>query len=118
MNPRIPRRPAILCIAIAFLLATPITQAESARRDAPAKRDDSSRTDAEAVDERVDDRDVDASRCTGKANFCAVYSQTFCSSQPGCAFSFATNTCHGIAVRCETATNAAFCGKIKGCKWK
>ncbi|NMO14006.1 hypothetical protein HPC49_00135 [Pyxidicoccus fallax] len=57
-------------------------------------------------------------RCTGKATFCAVYGQTFCSSQPGCAYSFATRTCMGLAPKCETATNPAFCKKIKGCQWQ
>ena len=56
--------------------------------------------------------------CTGKATFCAVYGQTFCGSQPGCTWSFASRTCNGLALKCETATNAAFCRKIKGCKWQ
>ncbi|WP_338866836.1 hypothetical protein [Myxococcus stipitatus] len=57
-------------------------------------------------------------KCTGKATFCAVYSSIFCSSQPGCAYSYASRMCMGIAVECNKATNAAFCGKIKGCTWK
>ncbi|QSQ16127.1 hypothetical protein [Myxococcus landrumensis] len=57
-------------------------------------------------------------KCTGKATFCAVYSSIFCSSQPGCAYSYASRMCMGIAVECDKATNATFCGKIKGCTWK
>ncbi|WP_342381497.1 hypothetical protein NVS55_17850 [Myxococcus stipitatus] len=57
-------------------------------------------------------------KCTGKATFCAVYSSIFCSSQPGCSYSYASRMCMGIAVECDKATNATFCGKIKGCTWK
>ena len=44
--------------------------------------------------------------------------RALCSSQPGCSWLFASNMCGGVAVKCESATNAAFCGKIKGCSWK
>lgn len=56
--------------------------------------------------------------CSGKATFCAVFSQTYCSSQPGCAYMFGANMCGGVAIKCETATNEAYCKKIKGCSWK
>lgn len=59
-----------------------------------------------------------AGRCTGKANFCGVFSQVYCSSQPGCAYMFGSNMCGGVAIACEKATNEAFCKKIKGCSWK
>ncbi|MBE4750988.1 hypothetical protein G4177_22710 [Corallococcus sp. ZKHCc1 1396] len=59
-----------------------------------------------------------SSRCSGKATFCGVYSRTFCSSQPGCYYMFATNMCGGLPIKCETATNEAYCTKIKGCSWK
>ncbi|NOK35769.1 hypothetical protein HMI49_21450 [Corallococcus exercitus] len=59
-----------------------------------------------------------AGRCTGKANFCGVFSQMYCSSQPGCAYMFGSNMCGGVAIACEKATNEAFCKKIKGCSWK
>lgn len=57
-------------------------------------------------------------QCTGKATFCAVYSSVFCNSQPGCSYSYATKRCMGLAMDCEKAKNAAFCGRIKGCAWK
>ncbi|MFY2557484.1 hypothetical protein ACN469_07655 [Corallococcus terminator] len=57
-------------------------------------------------------------RCTGKATFCGVYSSVFCNSQPGCSYSYASKMCMGIAMDCKKATNATFCGKIKGCAWK
>ncbi|CAM4405109.1 hypothetical protein [Corallococcus exiguus] len=59
-----------------------------------------------------------AGRCTGKAHFCGVFSQVYCSSQPGCAYMFGSNMCGGVAIACEKATNEAFCKKIKGCSWK
>ncbi|NNC03799.1 hypothetical protein HJC10_13200 [Corallococcus exiguus] len=59
-----------------------------------------------------------AGRCTGKAHFCGVFSQMYCSSQPGCAYMFGSNMCGGVAIACEKATNEAFCTKIKGCSWK
>ncbi|NVJ24105.1 MULTISPECIES: hypothetical protein [Myxococcus] len=59
-----------------------------------------------------------AGKCTGKATFCGVYSSVFCNSQPGCSYSYASKMCMGIAMDCQKATNATFCGKIKGCAWK
>ena len=72
---------------------------------------------AEAAESKPE-KAAPAGRCTGKATFCAVYSRTFCSSQPGCAFLFGANMCGGVPPKCETATTAAYCGKIKGCSWK
>ena len=41
-----------------------------------------------------------------------------CSSQPGYTESFATSTCNGLPVKCETATNVAICKNIRDDKWQ
>ncbi len=92
---------------------TPTADAGSPAADAgTGKKDTAAKPEAKA------EGDAKGGRCTGKATFCAVYSQTFCSSQPGCSRSFSTSTCTGLAPKCETATNEAFCKKVKGCKWQ
>lgn len=113
---------ALLFLATAAL-ASPSAQAEPERRYVSAKRSTPA-VKATTTHERDEVPQSDrseagrAARCVGKATFCAVYSQPFCNSQPGCAYSFALNLCTGVALKCESATNEAFCGKIKGCKWK
>lgn len=109
---RVVRRLGLLSgLAVAVLLACSPASAKAPRGDAgtPAAQDAGTASDTTAST---------GGSCTGKATFCGVYGQTFCSSQPGCSYSFATKTCTGLAPKCETATNQAFCKKIKGCKWK
>ena len=120
------RRRSTLLITLAAILLAPLAQAEPSRRYVPDKQAMASEADADSDaendpgdDEATDENEGNtSSRCTGKATFCAVYAQPFCNSQPGCAYSFALNLCTGVALKCESATNEAFCGKIKGCQWK
>lgn len=112
-----PRLGLLSGLAVAVLLACSPASAKAPPADggtAPTKDAGSSA--------KTDDTTAKSSggggSCSGKATFCGVYGQTFCSSQPGCSYSFATNTCNGLPMKCETATNEAFCKKIKGCKWK
>lgn len=94
------------------------TPAAAQARDAGTAAPDGGTARAEPQSEARPEAGAKGSRCSGKATFCAVYSQTFCSSQPGCSWSFSTSTCTGLAPKCETATNEAFCKKVKGCKWQ
>ncbi|MFY1824573.1 hypothetical protein ACN47A_01540 [Myxococcus fulvus] len=83
---------------------------DGAKPETPAKEDTKQAPEDTAPSE--------GGQCTGKATFCGVYSSVFCSSQPGCSYSYATKRCMGLAMDCTKATNAAFCKKIKGCNWK
>ncbi len=109
-------------LAVAVLLACSPASAKAPQADAGATKDagSASAKASPETEKSTPPADTGASggSCTGKATICAVYGQTFCSSQPGCSYSFATSTCGGLAPKCETATNPAFCKKIKGCKWK
>lgn len=120
--PSIQARIALLLLA-AFAFASTSAQADPEHRYVRTKRATTT-AKATTTHERDEIPQSDRSeakrdpRCVGKATFCAVYSQPFCNSQPGCAYSFALNLCTGVALQCESATNEVFCGKIKGCQWK
>ncbi|MFP2911469.1 hypothetical protein ACLESD_41880 [Pyxidicoccus sp. 3LFB2] len=112
-------------LAVAVLLACAPASAKAPPTDAgTASGKDGGTAAAQATPEPEQKAEGATARssgggsCSGQATFCGVYSQVFCSSQPGCSYSFARNTCGGLPVKCETATNEAFCKKIKGCKWK
>jgi hypothetical protein len=110
-------------LAVAVLLACSSASAkdpqDAGTSAAQAQDSGTAKQEAKPAPEKPEDAQASGGgSCTGKANFCAVYSQIFCSSQPGCSWSFSTSTCTGLAPKCETATNQAFCKKIKGCKWK
>ncbi|MFB1484157.1 hypothetical protein [Corallococcus sp. RDP092CA] len=108
----------------AALLGAPAHAADTAKKPkpSPSAKADAGVEDKDAGTAATPEKDATASsgagRCTGKANFCGVFSQMYCSSQPGCAYMFGANMCGGVAIACEKATNEAFCKKIKGCSWK
>ncbi|NNC16407.1 hypothetical protein HRD49_04575 [Corallococcus exiguus] len=108
----------------AALLGAPAHAANTAKKPKPSTsaKADAGVEDKDAGTAATPEKDTTASegagRCTGKANFCGVFSQMYCSSQPGCAYMFGSNMCGGVAIACEKATNEAFCKKIKGCSWK
>ncbi|RKG74126.1 hypothetical protein D7W79_23760 [Corallococcus exercitus] len=114
---------------MAFAMAAALLGAPAHAEDAAKKPKPSASAKADAGVDGKDagtaakpEKDATASQgaghCTGKANFCGVFSQMYCSSQPGCAYMFGSNMCGGVAIACEKATNEAFCKKIKGCSWK
>ncbi|MFP2930146.1 hypothetical protein ACLESO_34110 [Pyxidicoccus sp. 3LG] len=112
-------------LAVAALLACAPASAKAPENDAgtPAGKDagTTASKDQEKPAQTPSEDSAKASSggsCTGKATFCAVYPQLWCSSQPGCSWSFGSGTCGGLAIQCEKATNQAFCQKIKGCKWQ
>lgn len=118
MVQRVERRLGLLSgLAVAVLLACAPASAKAPQADAGSP----SGKDGGTSSAKAEDTTAKASgggSCSGKATFCGVYGQTFCSSQPGCLYSFATSTCGGLPIKCEKATNETFCKKIKGCSWK
>ncbi|MCE9672457.1 hypothetical protein LY474_32085 [Myxococcus stipitatus] len=86
--------------------------------DAKAGGGTSADGDAKPAEEDAAPTGGDGKQCTGTPTFCAVYSEMFCTSQPGCLYSYAARRCMGVAVKCSTATTQPLCAKIKGCKWK
>jgi hypothetical protein len=104
-------------LAVALLLACSPASAQAPKADAGTARDAGSAS-AQAPEKTSDEGASGGGSCSGKPTFCGVYGQTFCSSQPGCTYSFATKTCGGLPMKCEKATNETFCKKIKGCTWK
>ncbi|MCP3137224.1 hypothetical protein [Pyxidicoccus xibeiensis] len=118
-------RLAGLTAAVLLLACTPASAKEpQADAGTPAGKDAGPSTAAKDKDKPAPAPTEDAAKpsgggsCTGKATLCAVYPQMWCSSQPGCSYSYARNACGGLAMQCEKATNQAFCQKIKGCKWQ
>jgi hypothetical protein len=111
-------------LAVAVLLACAPASAKAPPADAGTSSGKDGGTSAKAApapEQKSDGATAKASgggSCSGKATFCGVYGQTFCSSQPGCSYSFATSTCGGLPIKCEKATNETFCKKIKGCTWQ